>query len=217
MSLNQPPLSLVQRTLLILLCVGMAASLYFGGSAAVADALSLQSRWLINQWQASKQSPPTPSEWGRARNELVAAQKWVPDDPQVNEYLGYLYGLRASKALGIPELKQAMLNESISYYRLATVKRPMSPYAWANLSYALHSMGGQNDAMWEAFDRAYQYGNREGGVQRTLAEVGFSHWNEAGTQRQTQLTAMIDSALDYSRGNLIAIATKYGKKDLLDK
>ena len=203
------------RLLLGLVLLASAASLYYGLRAAWADSLSMQSRWQIGLWQNGRAPLPGITEWAGVRNDLVAAQRWTPEDPQLHDYLGYLYGLRATHSRAVPELEKAMLDASIDYFRKAVVARPMSPYSWANLSLALHLKGGQDDALWQAWERGLQYGNREAGVQRMLTEVGFARWNEAGSVRQAKLVAMIDSARPHSKGDLLAIAKRYDKSSLL--
>jgi len=205
------------RGLLAIILLGAGASLYFAVSAAFSDAASLQARWQISQWQADERLKPKPAELGRVRNDLLAALRWTPGDPQIHESLGYLSGVRAAGARAIPELEQAMLEESIADYRTAITLRPMSAYAWANLALAMHLKGGEQEALWAAYDHAYLYGNRETGVQRILAEVGFSHWDEAGAERQGQLVHMIDIAYPHARGDLTRIAGKYHKESLLAK
>jgi len=210
-------LSPVARSLLVIILLGAGASLYFAVSAAFSDAASLQARWQISQWQTGGQLKPKPAELGRVRNDLMAALRWTPGDPQIHESLGYLSGVRAANAQAIPELEEAMLDESIADYRMAISLRPMSAYAWANLALALHLKGERQDVLWPAYDRAYRYGNREAGVERILAEVGFAHWDEVGAERQGQLLRMIDAAYPHARGDLLKIASKYHKESLLTK
>ncbi|MGE5469179.1 MAG: hypothetical protein ACM3X0_00140 [Bacteroidota bacterium] len=204
--------------LLAVLLAAAAASLYVGFKAASADAISLQARWQISQWQAAgAQARPGPAELGAVRNDLMAALDWTPGDPQLYENLGYVYGVRAARAEAIPELNQAFLADSIGYYRQATTLRPMSTYAWANLALGLHLQGDPPESIWPAYDRAYRYGNREAGVQRILAEIGFAHWAQAGAERQGQLIRMIDIAYPHAKGDLVRIAEHHGKAGLLDQ
>lgn len=204
---------LERLTLTVVLSLSVV-SLYFGVTAAWSDAVTLQARWQISQWQQGKQPHPKLPEWGRVRNDLAAALSWSTGDPQLFENLGYLYGIRAASSRGIPELEHALLIDSIGFYRKATTLRPMSPYAWANLALGLHLQEGAQPTMWPAYDRAYRYGNRESGVQRILAEVGFSRWEEAGSLRQAQLVEMIGGAYPHAKGELIKIAQKHGKEKL---
>jgi len=213
----QKKLGLLPRGFLLVLLAGAGASLYFGLTAALSDAMTMQARWQIAQWQSNPLEQPKAPDLGRIRNDLMSALRWTPADPQIYENLGYLYGVRANSLHALPELEQAMLENSIAYYKTAIALRPMSAHAWANLALALHLKTGQQEAMWSAYDRAFQYGNREAGVQYILAEVGFSCWEEAGTARQLQLLHLIDTAYPHTKYTLLKIAQKYGKEDLLGK
>ena len=208
-------LGLGAQALLGVVLLASSASLFYALRAAWADTASMQARWQINLWQTGKAPLPKLPEWGAARNDLAAALAWTPNDPQLHENLGYLYGLRALNSRIIPELEQAMLADSVSYFRQAIVARPMSPYAWTNLALALHYKGGQDAAMWQAWERGWQYGNREAGVQRMLTEIGFARWKEAAPEQQARLLEMVNTARAHSKGDLLAIAKRYDKLGLL--
>lgn len=198
------------RLLLLVLACGAAASLYFASRAAVADSLILQSRWQLTQWLQAGTTSVRAVDWGRVRNDFAKAQQWASGDPQIDEGLGHLYALRAVNSRAMPDLESAMLDQAIAYYREAIARRPMSPHPWANLALALHYRKTDAASLWQAYDRAYRYGQREGAVQRILAEIGFARWAEAGGQRQGELTALVDNAYPHSRNDLIAIARRHG-------
>lgn len=197
------------RLILLAMLILSMLSLYLSFRAAVADSISLQARWQTMQWQHGKAPQPDAVEWGLARNDIVAAINWTPQDPQLYEDLGYLYGVRAVSAKAVPEIAEPMLDDAIAYFRTATTLRPMSPYAWANLALALHLRHVSQEAMWQAFDHAHRYGNREAGVQVILAEIGLSHWKEAGQDRQALLLEMINGARAHAKGDLLVIAKKH--------
>ena len=215
--MNQKPASLGWAAKLAFgaLLAGSAGALYFATTAALADVTLLQARWQITQWQKTPQLGPTAIEWGQARNALVAAQRWTPGEGQIYENLGYLYALRAISSRGIPELEQAMLAETIGNYRAAVTRRPMSPYAWANLALALYLKGSEPALMWQAYDRAYLYGQKERSVLQTLGEIGFKHWDTAGEVRQSQLLALVANALESHRELLRAAALRHGRAKVL--
>ena len=206
---------LVKRVLMGVLLVGAISAAWVGGRAAWADMLQLQVRYNIGRWQAGKAPPPQIAAWGEARNTLVQALAITPDDPQIHENLGYLYGLRALSSKAVPDLYQAMLGQAQVYYRNATRLRPMSPRPWANIALASHYLGDVGAPLWDAFDRAMAYGQREPSVQATLAEVGFARWAELTEPRRSQLLAMVNQALPHSKGQLLEIARRYGHSALL--
>lgn len=197
------------------LAIASLASMYVGISAAIGDARAMAARWQIMQWQKGK-APPKAVQLGMAKKELQAALAWVPEDPQINESIAYLFRVRANAARGIPELEQGMWREAAEHYRAALGQRPMSPYAWANLAFSLHRLGNDETAMWQAYDRAFRYGQREKGVQLILAALAFERWDEAGGERRDALSELVRNALPDSRKDLLATAAKYGKESLFD-
>lgn len=205
---------LIKRALTGVLLLGAISAVWVGGRAAWADMLQLQVRYNIGQWQAGKAPLPPIAMWGEARNTLMQALTLTPDDPQLHENLGYLYGLRALSSKDIPELYQAMLGQAQVYYRNATRLRPMSPHPWANIALASHYRGDAGASLWDAFDRAMAYGQREPSVQVMLAEVGFARWGELTEPRRSQLLAMVNQALPHSKGTLLEIARRYGHSAL---
>ncbi len=207
--------ALIHRTLTVVLLVGAISAAWMGGCAAWADVLQLQVRYNISQWQAGKIPAPSISAWGEARNALVQALAITPGDPQIHENLGYLYGLRALSSKDIPDLYQALLGQAQVYYRNATRLRPMSPHPWANIALASHYRGDAGPSLWDAFDRAMAYGQREPAVQKNLAEVGFSRWGELTESRRSQLLAMVNQALPHSKSQLLDIARRHGHSALL--
>ncbi len=200
-----------QQVLLVILLVASLASLHTVFRATMGDLLQLKSRALITQWQANPLLVPSVVDLGKARNDLVAAQAWLPGDPQVQEHLGYIYGVRASRAHALPELSGSFLDQAIVYYRAAIERRPMSSYAWANLTLALYLKGEQGTLLWQAFERACQYGRRERGVQLIVAEVGFSLWGKADERQRQMLVDLVDTALEPTRTQLFAIAGRHGQ------
>ena len=206
---------LIKRALTGVLLLGAISAVWVGGRAAWADMLQLQVRYNISRWQAGTAPLPPIAAWGEARNALMQALAITPDDPQIHENLGYLYGLRALSSKDIPELYQAMLGQAQVYSRNATRLRPMSPHPWANIALASHYRGDAGAPLWDAFDRAMAYGQREPSVQVTLAEVGFARWGELTEPRRSQLLAMVNQALPHSKGPLLEIARRYGHSALL--
>lgn len=198
---------------LLVLATASAASLYVALTATLADTRSMAARWKIMQWQKSKFLPKA-AVIGAVGKELQTALAGAPGNPQLNESLGYVFRTRAAAVQGIPELEQGMWKEAAAYYRAALARRPMSPYGWANVALALHRTGADPSAIWEAYDRAFRYGQREKGVQLMLATLGFERWEEAGGERREALAVLVRTALPHARKDLLAIAARHGKQDL---
>ncbi|WP_298393404.1 hypothetical protein [uncultured Azonexus sp.] len=213
MQLTAKPTGFV--ALLALLMLFGSISAYTALRHASGDLASLKARSQIERWQRDARRQPQIREIGQARNALVKAIERTPGDPGLHENLAYLYGLRASMASRLPELERAMLDEVLAHYRLASVRRPMAPYAWANIALVLHKKGEDPAAMWGALDRALVYGRREGGVQIRIAGIILARWNEAGIERQAELRNMLLNSRGRAAKELRQLLDSAGRQDLL--
>lgn len=174
----------------------------------------MKPRAVVDSWRLG--TPPSIKMWGKTLGELKALHAQNPEDPQVVESLGYIYALQAMRSREIPELKQALFDEAIIYFRTSIKLRPMSSYAWSNLALALHQKGEANAEMWTAFDRAMRYGGREIAVQKQLAEIGFARWPEIGETRQNQLRNIyVSVGADYQEA-MLEIAQRNNLQGLAD-
>lgn len=201
--------------LLVLLVLCGSISSYIALKHAFGDLVSLKARSQIERWQRDTRRPPQIREIGQARNALVKAIERVPGDPGLHENLAYLYGLRAAMASRLPELEHAMLDEVLAYYRQANTRRPMAPYAWANIALALHKKDEDPAAMWGALDRALIYGRREGGVQIRVASIVLARWDEAGVERQTDLRNILLNSRGRAAKQLRQMLDSAGRRELL--
>lgn len=214
----------VRRAGLLAVVAGMAAStLWVAGQAAVSDVQLMQVRWQIGQWRSGSAPLPHIVDWGTARNTLSGALATAPDDPQIHESLGYMYAIRAQSAAKLPALFQPLMRQAQDSYRNAARLRPMSGVTWANVALASHLLAATSSApaqqqsqqalLWDAFDRALLYGQREPYVQRTTAEIGFARWAQLSPLRRSQLLAMVASAWPSDRPVLLTIAHTYGRAE----
>ncbi len=197
----------------LLLALGLlvvAAAAYHGGRAALADLITLQARWQIGQWRAGKGLPPEPEKWRAVRDDLQQALRLTPDNPQLYDDLGYLYALRAYRALNLPELARPLMQQALDYYRQASLRRPMSPHTWVNIALARHYLGQNGPELWQAFDLAMAYGQNEPAVQSGLAEIGLARWPMLAEERKAALRAAYARALPPLQKHLAAIAGRHG-------
>lgn len=197
------------QTLLVALLMAMVVSAaYFGLRAAWSDAVTLRTRYKIDQWQANRYRP-TLEEWREARDNLLDGLRHSPDDAKLTELLGYLYGVRAEQARRLPDLYLPLLEQASIYYVEALRLRPMSPHTWANIALAGHLMGDRDKVVWMAFDRAMAYGANEPQVQMILAEIGLSRWDGLDDMHRRMLRAAFERAAPALRKRLDALAAQH--------
>lgn len=207
-------LTLPQMLLLGCLLAASVLSLRTALQTGWADFQLMKPRSVIQRWQNSA-TPPSFKVWGITRNELVRIQGMNPTDPQLVESLGYLYGLQAMRIKSaLPEMQGMLLDQAIAHFRAAIPLRPMSPYAWSNLAFALHEKGENSVELWSAFDRAFKYGQREISVQRQLAEIGFARWAELDQLRQNQIREIVATTDRKTRKELLSAALNHKLQDI---
>ena len=200
---------------IVALFAGVLPAAYYGLTSAWSDFGVLKARWDLERWREGKLPAPTAVDLGLTRNALNRSLMLAPENATILEDLGYVYGIRAAMASRLPDLRNSMLSQSLAFFRSAAVLRPMSPYAWANIALANHYLGTVGPEFWDAFDRSLSYGRKEFPVQKILAEIGFSRWEELDEVRRGALLAMISGAPAASRKSLAAIAARYHLSDLV--
>lgn len=196
--------------LLGLLIMASLASIYWAAIAALADLRQLASRHALVRLQNDPNRRPSLAELGSIRNDFNSALMLTPGDPQLLEQFGFLYGVRADMLRQLPEIEKSMLDEAIAYFRRSLVRRPMSAYAWANLSFALSRRDKEADRMWEAYTKALRYGERERKVQQIAATVLFSRWDQADASLRQAFFGVFQRALPENQQELLTIARRYG-------
>ncbi len=198
----------------VVFLIGVGA-IYSAFTFMMADFKSMRSRWQIEQWQKNPRRPPSVPDMGRAGNDLLAALAWTPKDPQLYEGLAFVHALRASRLSMLPDVQQALFDEAIVNYRQALRLRPMSAHAWSNLALALHYRQNDEAGLWQAFDQAYRFGQREGRVQLLLAQIALARWDALGDVRQQQVRQIFSEARGKTRKALLKLAEAAERRDLL--
>ncbi len=225
-----PTTSLARRVLRVLAlavlawaCVAAVAVIV---PAARADLATIHTRWQIEQWSLGKAPQPGIVAWGKARNAIADALRITPNDPNLHENLAYLYASRAQLSAAVPDLATSFMSQALASYQAAARLRPMSGSTWANIALASHTLQPQPveqanhpeappPLLWQAFDKAMAYGQREPAVQQALAHVGFARWDELSPERRTALLAMTTLAAPHAQPALAEIAQRHGLADQL--
>jgi hypothetical protein len=228
MSTSATARSVLRAALLAIVVAGALSAVWVAAQAAWVDVQLLQVRWQTGQWRSGSVPLPSIVDWGKARNTLADALTQAPEDPQIHEALGYLYAIRAQSAVQLPTLYQPLMQQAQTSYRTAARLRPMSGATWANVALASHLLDAPQGVpstpssspsltvLWDAFDRALLYGEREPYVQRTVAEIGFSRWAQLAPDRRTALLAMVSNAWPENRPALVRMARVHGRSEVAD-
>lgn len=191
-------------------------SLWHGGRIALSDMNSLPTRFVVKQWGMGKGMAVTPETWEAARKKLNETLQLTPDNAQLWEDLGYLYGSRA-QSMGWPKpespeekLRQNLLTDAIASYRTATVLRPTFPYPWAYIAMAKYLKGVQDEEFWLAFDNTLKFGLYAEGVQPILAKLSFAQWAHLSPERKELVTLALNASKGATRKIVLTMIAEQG-------
>ena len=194
----------------------MAASAWHLWPEARANALAMQPLAQVRAWQAPRAPAPEITAWLQTRAALARALNASPHNAELQEAMAYLYLSAAFRPGQGTLLQVAYLRQALLHLEVAIQSRPMVPSAWANRALALHRLlelqPGASEvpqwraSLWQAFDRALAFGQREQGVQRTLGTVAFAHWSQLSRARVEAVQQMLAQATPRQQQALAALA-----------
>jgi tetratricopeptide (TPR) repeat protein len=116
-----------------LLTAGIAFLIFELSRTGIADFLRLEPCAYLDSVQVSAKRPD-PARLEAARDRLVLARKFDPDNPIIQEYLGIVYFREAVIAATDLPLRIGYLETARDYYKKALALRPNSGYLWAGMA-----------------------------------------------------------------------------------
>lgn len=174
----------------LLLTAILLPGLYFLFKVGVADFLRLAPCSYVESVQHGQKLYPV--ELVSARQQLLLAREWDPDNPIVPEFLAQIALIRARLVSFSPQLQIVFLNEAIAELRRAITLRPHLPHLWvarmtagswlieanARGEVASDLVKSELLTMGEAMQRAFLLGPSEPAVLQQIAVVGRLHYAE---------------------------------------
>lgn len=193
-------------TLRCLIVVPLIASLGWAGWVAAniarADADVFDASKEMGTWAASRVRPSS-GTWDTVNDQLRASEGLVGSDPTTQELMGILAGGRADSG--------EYMERALVYLTKALLRRPVSPYTWANLAEAKY-LQGETDANFElALRRAAELGPAEPEVQRMVANYGLAVWNEVSPQTRTSIDLMVGAGIRRNPLEMLQISERRGR------
>ncbi len=163
------------------------------GSFEYADIHAQRAYLLMDSWEKEK-NVRSLKELKTAYRHLSIACKYNPFSADYITELGQLYEWIAY-TLSLPVDKQKSMLRAKLQYKRAVAMRPTWPHAWANLAYSKMMCGEFDEEMEKAIRAALQYGPWDKGVQRKIAFVVFSSWDNVSDTTHDLLIASVKSHL----------------------
>jgi hypothetical protein len=190
-------------------------SVIFGLRAAWTDASTAAARHVVNGWREGYGPGYSSALHAKTVAALEQGIQGDPDNAQVRIDLAYIHMTQALvlepfAPVGTPlgTYRFELIDQAIAQIRQVVQIRPRFPYGWGYLAIA-KSQRGQHDAeMWDAFDKALNYGHNEGGVQLAIAEVAFAHWKTLDPSRKERVLGMLQRPNAEVKKDILKLAEK---------
>lgn len=203
-----------QKGLAAALVVLLVVLSYVAGKWGLADLYAKEARHAIGGWEKSHKTPPV-DDWRRARQFLEKAAELEPLNPNHMEGLGQVYDWRTfNRRSNTPDVT-AFREQALNYFRQVALRRPASPYGWANIALTKTRLGRIDDELTNAMRRAGLLGPWEPGVQLILADVGFGVWERLPADVQQIVVGNVERGAKLQADDMLRIAAAHGKQSLI--
>ncbi len=151
----------------------------------LADWRSTRGRHDIRMWTEGR-LVPSKEQWQRTVDALREALRLAPQDPELWEYLGFVYDI-ASRNF-VPAGGWSVYTEfALIHFRQAAALRPSSPYPWAGVAVMKSRLGQLDEEFRRAFSSAMRLGPWEPGLQLITSDLGLALWDTLDTPLKDQV------------------------------
>ena len=177
-----------------------------GRAESFADEVEIaQQEWIATQRKTGALPDITALRAATAALEL--ARRLDEINPRYAELLGQIYAAVAISG----DVVKGFDARSLDYFAEAVVRRPSSPYAWANLAWAKYQAGQIDRVLMTALAQAARLGPWEKEVQFVVVDLGFALWAEIPPTLQTSVTTTAKNAQRHWPNEVATIAEKRGR------
>lgn len=168
---------------LLVLLLAMAL-LIAGGRMSVAGIANYQAEAFMSAW-AKAGSEPSARAWQVAHNAAQRANSLYPvANGQYLDQLGRVYSWQQFRQPYAAPIAHASRQAALDAYRAAVAARPTWPYTWERLAHSKLYLQEFDNEFDLAMQQAFQRGPWRIGVNRELAEIGFSAWQQLNPEQR---------------------------------
>ncbi|MGV8844443.1 MAG: hypothetical protein ACOH2I_14755 [Pseudomonas sp.] len=180
--------AITQKLPMLLMLLLALALLIAGGRMSVAGIASYQAEAFIGTWEQAG-SEPSARAWQVAHGAAQRANSLYPvANGEYLDRLGRVYSWQQFRQPYAAPAAQESRRAARDAYRAAVAARPTWPYTWERLAHSKLYLQEFDDPFDHAMAQAFQRGPWRIGVNRELAEIGFSAWPQLNPeQRQATL------------------------------
>lgn len=179
--------AVITKLAAVLLLLTVSVLLYVGARICLAGIASYQADAFISEWERAGLEPQ-PRAWQVAHD---AAQRAISlnlvADGQQFDRLGRIHSWKQFRQPYADLTAHGSRLAALEAYRTAVALRPNWPYSWARLAHSKRYLQQFDEEFDQALTQAFQLGPWRIGVNRELAQIGFSAWAQLN-ERQRQAT-----------------------------
>ena len=187
-SQSQTVNSITQRAPALLVLLLAVALLIAGGRMGLAGIASYQTEAFIDNWEKAAVEP-SPRAWQVAHDAAQRANALYPvANGDYLDRLGRVYSWQQFRHPYADPTAEVSRRAALDAYRASVAVRPTWPYTWERLGHSKLYLQEFDAEFANAMTQAFQRGPWRIGVNRELAEIGFSAWSKLSpSQRQATL------------------------------
>jgi hypothetical protein len=175
-----------------------------------ADAMHREAEREMARWQHDR-SMPGLAEWLETRDALAQALRLDPRNPAIAESNGLLHSQRVQEGSGSGVFQE----EALGFFEEAAVRRPTSPYTWANIALTRYRLGRTDAKFMAALSQAQRLGPWEPEVQLIAADFGLAMWDEMDAAGRAELKATLARGAKRQGAQVVQLAEKRGRLGLV--
>ena len=157
---------------------------------------SIEARSLVGNWVA-RPGRIDQLEWNRARDGLLTALEWDPENPVYHEQFANLYMVRLPNEPGGHARMRPYFELALRHYYKAAALRPTWPYTHAGIASVKWQLGERDADFRRAIVLASRYGPWEVAVHERLIRLGFGSWDTLGEIEREAIRGNLHRAHQY--------------------
>ena len=167
----------------------------------------------IDRWESMSRQPSM-EEVKHAARFFSDALAWDPANAWALEGAGAM-ALAKMRASRIPREALAAAKDAHQRFRQALLRRPSSPFLWANLALTKLYLNEIDEELLTALRHADELGPWEPAIQQTVLFVGLATWQELDPELRKSLAQLIERGASHNRKRLLDIVKSYRRFDLV--
>lgn len=222
MTTAQAVVATVGNFTLLAMVVGLLIIAVMAGRRGWSDLVAWPILQTQSSWQqtfASTGGKPTTEQWQSQHEKLALSQRLDPENPMWMEWMAQLYGLAPTvqtvTANGSANPIVGAMVSIVTEQTRAVIARPVSPYSWAAVAWSKYQAGQVDAAFYASLANAAKLGPWEPEVQFVVIDLGFALWDEMPNSLQPTIRQMAINAERRYPDQVIAIATRRGRLNVV--